>query len=362
MEDAVMAIKGATYIASDRLYAVDETGKLYWQSVPVSAFVAPVAVGNMSAPKFRVYVAAGNGTISQFHSATTPQSTYPTGQAMLWSLADANGTLYVGTGTLQTPGQGSVIALDDLTGNTHWTHPLPGPAVWPASIDVGAGRLIVSTGGPDFRLRALRLTDGSETWNEPASAFGQVIAGTVVYYADLSDHSLSARSVINGKLIWKHVNTVNFNFNRPIVGVTAGGPVVFATSLGAQAIALDAVTGSVKWLVTASGSLGVPVAAPDASGKAAFVIFALDQFQSNSFLQARNAQTGALVWTSTTNVGVVGQACTAPIVVPGNVDTEMVQVGTPDGRLVSLRAYGGQLMWQLQLTNEFLNTPLWVPW
>jgi hypothetical protein len=40
----------------------------------------------------------------------------------------------------------------------------------------------------------------------------------------------------------------------------------------------------------------------------------------------------------------------------------MVQVGTPDGRLVSLRAYGGQLMWQLQLTNEFLNAPLWVPW
>ena len=357
-----MAIKGATYIASDRLYAVDEAGKLYWQSVPVSAFVAPVAVGNMSAPKFRVYVADGNGTISQFHTAATAQNTYATGQAMLWSLADANGTLYVGTGTLQTPGQGSVIALDDLTGNTHWTHPLPGPAVWPASIDVGGGRLIVGTGGPDFRLRALKLTDGSEIWNEPASAFGQVIAGNVVYYADLSDHSLNARSVANGKLIWKHVNTINANFNRPIVSETAGGPVVFATSLGAQAIALDPVTGSVKWLVTASGLLGAPVAAPDTSGKAALVIFALDQFQANSFLQGRNAQTGALVWTSTTNVGVVGQACTAPIVVPGNVDTEMVQVGTPDGRLVSLRAYGGQLMWQLKLTNEFLNTPLWVPW
>jgi outer membrane protein assembly factor BamB len=358
MEDAVVAIKGATYIASDRLYAVDETGKLYWKSVPVSAFVAPVAVGNLSAPKFRVYVAAGDGTISQFHTATTPQSTYATGQAMLWSLADANGTLYVGTGTLQTPGQGSVIALDDLSGNTHWTHPLPGPVVWPASI--GGGRLIVGTGGPDFRLRALSLTDGSEIWNEPGSAFGQVIAGNVVYYADLSDNSLTARSIANGKLIWKHVNTINFN--RPIVAVTAAGPVVFATSLGAQAIALDAVTGSVKWLVTALGSLGVPVAAPDLSGKAALVIFALDQFQANSVLQARNAQTGALVWTSTTNVGKVGQACTAPIVVPGNVDTEMVQVGTPDGRLVSLRAYGGQLMWQLPLANEFLNTPLWVPW
>jgi len=357
-----MAIKGVTYIASDRLYGVDETGNLNWQSVPVSAFIAPVAVGNLSAPKFRVYVADGNGTISQFHVAATPQSTYATGQAMLWSLADANGTLYVGTGTLQTPGQGSVIALDDLTGNTHWTHPLPGPAVWPASIDLGAGRLIVGTGGPDFRLRALSLTDGSEIWNEPGSAFGQVIAGNVVYYADLSDHSLSARSVVNGKLLWKHVNTVNFNFNRPIVGVTAAGPAVFATSLGAQVIALDPITGSVKWLVTASGSLGVPVAAPGVSGKAALVIFALDQFQSNSFLQARNAQTGALVWTSTTNVGKVGQACTAPIVVPGNADTEMVQVGTPDGRLVSLRAYGGQLMWQLQLANEFLNTPLWVPW
>ncbi len=211
---------------------------------------------------------------------------------MLWSLADANGTLYVGTGTLQTPGQGSVIALDDLTGNTHWTHPLPGPAVWPASIDVGGGRLIVGTGGPDFRLRALKLTDGSEIWNEPASAFGQVIAGNVVYYADLSDHSLNARSVANGKLIWKHVNTINANFNRPIVSETAGGPVVFATSLGAQAIALDPVTGSVKWLVTASGLLGAPVAAPDTSGKAALVIFALDQFQANSFLQGRNAQQG----------------------------------------------------------------------
>ncbi len=357
-----MAIKGATYIASDRLYAVDDTGTLYWQSVPVSAFIAPVAVGNLSAPKFRVYVADGNGKISQFHTATTPQSTYATGQAMLWSLADANGTLYVGTGTLQTAGQGAVIALDDLSGSKHWAHPLPGPAVWPASIDLGSGRLIVSTGGPDFRLRALKLTDGSEIWNEPGSAFGQVVAGNLVYYADLSDHSLSARSVANGQLIWKHVNTINFNFNRPIVGVTAAGPAVFATSVGAQAIALDAVTGSVKWLVTAAGSLGVPVAAPDLSGKAALVIFALNQFQANSVLQARNAQTGALVWTSTTNVGKAGQACTDPIVVPGNADTEMVQVGTPDGRLVSLRAYGGQLMWQLPLANDFLKAPLWVPW
>src|SRR6202044_731955 len=95
----------------------------------------------------------------------------------------------------------------------------------------------------------------------------------------------------------------------------------------------------------ASGSLGVPGTAPDTSGKAALVIFALNQFQANSVLQARNAQTGALVWPSTTNVGKAGQACTAPIVVPGNADTEMVQVGTPDGRLVSLRAYGGQLVW-----------------
>ena len=123
--------------------------------------------------------------------------------------------------------------------------------------------------------------------------------------------------------------------------------------------ALDAETGAVRWQTKVPGFPGVPVTYFDHSRGLALLIFVVGQVPPNSHLQAVDANSGALSWTSTVGVGGPYDIVTDPIVVaPHN---GMAQVGTADGRLVSVDVATGELRWQVQLTTQPITSrPKWV--
>lgn len=358
-------IFGETFVASDRVFALDESGgaHVFLQSAPLGATTAPVAVGHLIDPSFRVYVGSGDGTISLFRRGdlVDPPTTFAVGRPLLWSLTHAHGVLYVGTGTFETPEPASVLALDDTTGAVLWDQPLPAPVVPPPAIAYSNGapfRVIVATAGQDQRVRALDLGSGAEVWSQPDYVLSALVHHEdVIYYADIDDNSLRARSAHDGSLIWEYVNPANDNFNRPVLS----GGVVYATSIGSQVVALAAATGQLLWAVPnpGGGGLGAPVHYVDQQQGVTLVIFAQGQFGiGQAFLQAVDATTGALVWVSATPVAGEGEASTEPI-----LSAAGVQVGTPDGRLVSLDPLTGQLNWERQLTGEsIIARPRWVNW
>jgi outer membrane protein assembly factor BamB len=362
----VAHIMGLTYIASDRVFAVDESGggHVNEQSASLSATSSPISVGQLIAADHRVYVASESGLITLFRGLTaidTPASTFDVGEQMLWSLAHADGVLYAGTGTGVAP-TGSMVALDDTTGDVLWSQEFGGAIMYPASVAYSGSApscVIFGTAGQDQHVRALDVTSGTEVWDEPDYAFGQYVRGQVVYYADIDDNSLRARSVDDGSLIWEYVNQSNFNFQRP----TFAGGVIYSTSVGNQVVSLDAATGNLLWEAEVTPHPGNPVTYFDHDRGLALLIFAIGQYDiGDSYLQALDANSGAVVWTSTTSVGGEGESCTDPIIADWD-EGGMVQVGTPDGRLVSLDVADGHLVWQLQLTNEdFISRPKWAPW
>jgi outer membrane protein assembly factor BamB len=345
------------------VFSCDEDGYDLGHSVPVGAGTSPVVVGNLTDPDHRIYVAASDGTISLYRrEVQNLAATFNVGQEVTWSLAHADGSLYVGTGTFQTP-QGSVIALDDSTGNVLWTRPLPGPVLFPASIAFEhhrPHRVVVGTGGQDQRMYALDPASGVEIWNQPGYAFGQLVHEHVVYYADIGATGLRARSIADGSLIWEYNNPRDFNFNRPAIARN----VLYVTSLADQVFAFDATLGDVLWQAQAETGQGVPVPFFDDGQGVALLIFAFGQNSpENSYLLALDANSGALVWTSTIPIAGPGQSGTDPITFWYNFEGERteVEVGTPDGKLMSFNPYTGQLNWELQLTNSaVIARPHWA--
>lgn len=364
-----MSFEITSFIASDRLFVVGsgaENGVL--ASAP---FQAPTEEAIASSPVMTsvpegVFISVlANGQLLQFNphaefgieQALTLGRTINLSHPTEWSLAGAKNVLYAGTGNFGSSTEDNVmLAVNAINGEVLWSAQLPGPAYYPASVALGLKDLpdyvIVST---PPKIVSLRAGTGAEVWNAPtASNFGQVIAGDTVYYC--SGSSLFARKVNNGELLWQY-DSDGGSFNRP--AFYEG--VIYATSFDSFARAIDAATGNLRWSVKVPANPGNPVTTLLPVGRRAHVhvVVAFEigrHFIDNSLLVGLNASNGAMLWTSTTPVAGPTEACTDPI---ATYFGKAIQVGTPDGRLVTVSAYDGATLGQVQLSDvAFTSSPV----
>ena len=218
-------------------------------------------------------------------------------------------------------------------------------------------QVIVSSGNPSPVVRALDVTTGAELWSAPDTAFGQRVHQEVVYYGNLSDSTLRARSAQDGTLLWSFKNPRDFNFQVPV----AAGGVLWASTVGNQVFAVRASDGQVIWEVELGGHAGAPALIFDHPQGLSLVAVAEQDGASAGFLQGIDANTGARLWTSNVPVSQAGWSCSDPIAFATYGGVE-VQVGTLDGTLMAFNGFDGQLFFQRQLTpgSAILAKPHWV--
>jgi outer membrane protein assembly factor BamB len=252
---------------------------------------------------------------------------------------------------------------NDRTFSPRWQVSSAGPVMYPAGVAYDGNvpkQVIFSSGNPNPQVRALDVATGAELWSVPDVALGQHIHQGVVYYGDLNDNSLKARSTSDGTLIWRFTNPRNFNFQRP----TAAGGVVWATTEGNQIYALRVSDGAVLWEVEINGHPGVPVVHFDHTWGTSLVAVAEQNGAVPGYLKAFDPNTGRALWTSSDPVSQPGGSCTDPIVIPHFENGFQVQVGTFDGTLMTFSASNGQLLWQRPLSPglALIASPHWASW
>lgn len=357
-------ISGITYVSSNQVFANDDTNEhVIEQSAPINASAGPVSVGRIRDADFRVYAGTFDGNIALFPNGDMAQLQlfHVTDQPVLWSLYHAGGTIYLGTGDFSAPGPFSLIALDDQTFTTRWQVSSAGPVSYPAGVayqNSVPAQVIFTSSGPNGKVRGLDVATGGDLWSASDFAFGQKVHDGVVYYGNLGDNSLRARSAADGTLLWSFTNPLDFNFQVPKV---AGG-VVWASTVGNQIFALRASDGSMLWEGQIDGHPGAPVVLFDHEIGLSLVAVAEQNGATAGFLKGLDANTGAPLWTSNVPVSQDGQSCTDPIVAWLTEDGPMIQVGTGDGTLMSFAAEDGQLVWQRQLSpnTALIAKPHWV--
>jgi eukaryotic-like serine/threonine-protein kinase len=202
----------------------------------------------------------------------------------LSSPAVAGGVVYFGSG------DGRIYAVDAASGQERW-HVQTGDVVH-ASPAVAGG--LVYAGSWDGDLYALDAATGEERWrfhggrddvihNQVGFQSSPAVAGGVVYVG-CRDSKLYALDAATGKERWRYDNEGSWVVGSPAV---ANGRVYFATSDSRRFHVLDAATGS---SVASQTSSAYMFSSPTVAGDVVLIGVL------NGTLEARDAGTGALVW------------------------------------------------------------------
>jgi outer membrane protein assembly factor BamB len=299
---------------------------------------------------------------------------------------------------------GGLIALDVATGAIRWRATTPYPVTAAAAID---GDTVIATLG-DGEVRAYGLADGTPRWEHaiatgvdslaaslwapPAIADGVVYAGVEGRFAALDvatgeprwsvdqhpqypwlgslaapavtgdvvlasfgrEDGVSGFSTATGERVWQTHDALAMN-GAPVV---ANG-LAYVTSSYGDVIALDAATGSRRWIRrVVDGGFDWGYAITAAPAYADGRLFVPTQWNA---LVALDAATGVELWRATTPGGPLELAhyrsaepgFAASPLVTGN----LVWVGRPDGTLVALDAADGHELWSTQLGAPAVSAP-----
>jgi outer membrane protein assembly factor BamB len=240
----------------------------------------PVVVGQV------VYTAAFNGTVSALDAATGATIwTAAVGSNHRASPAVVDGVVYVGSS------DGRVYALSAATGASVWTAATGGISTDPT---VAGGTVYV--GANDGRVHALNAATGARIWT--ATTGGPVrealaVAGGLVY-ARSYDGNLYALDAATGAGRW--TADIGGRPNGPGLPPTlaaplaADGRVYVAGPFDAQLYALDPATGASIWTADSSFGWGEPALAGGT------LYAAMHLGVGSCDLRALDAATGATVW------------------------------------------------------------------
>src|SRR5215831_8804239 len=130
-------IAGRTFVTTDQVFSIDETGAQLVASAPIQASTAAIPVGLLSDPDFRVYVGTLDGKVAMFRTddfAIPPQIVHITDRPVLWSLYHAAGVVYLGNGDFSAPPPYGLFAIDDQTLTLRWLLSSPGPVLYPVGV------------------------------------------------------------------------------------------------------------------------------------------------------------------------------------------------------------------------------------
>lgn len=206
-------------------------------------------------------------------------------------------TVYCGT-AYSAPG---VIALDKEDGTQRWKWDAPDAVK--SSPCVADGLVFVAC--DDQKAYALNAATGAVVWSttvdDSASILGAVTVQSGVLYVQ-SVRRLTALNATSGAILWQRTLLSGGDGMRPYVS----GDRVYANALGGPFYCFNAADGSTLWQIDAEGP---PGEIADHFLVVNGVLF-LNRYAEPSTLEARNAVTGAVLWTST-----VADDLTAPPVV-----------------------------------------------
>lgn len=235
-----------------------------------------------------IYFATQSGTIRARDAATGSSIwAYSAGAGLYSAPTVVGNTLYCGGGSANP----RMIALDKTTGTLLWEQTTP--------IDINTSPCVadgkVFFGTDDQVLRALDAATGNQLWevtvDDCTDLYRSPTAGNGIVYVQ-SCSELHALDMNTGTDVWSIPIVSGAGGNDPYL---YNGKLYVGGSMSASGWfhCLDAQTGSVIWSLDGSG-FGTPadycVAAND-------VIF-IHRDAAPKTMEARNALTGALIWTS----------------------------------------------------------------
>ena len=197
-------------------------------------------------------------------------------------------------------------------------------------------------------MRGLDVTTGTELWSVPDSTIdGPRVHNGVVYYANGSDSSVTARSANDGQLLWRFKSPRNANFHMPM----AAGGVVWATSEAFEIVALNASNGGVLSDVRGVLFPGPPSVHFDHNYGLALLVYSEGFGTGPGFLRGLDANTGAQLLDFIGSGVAARYASVHPwiIVQPDQFFGDFqVQVGSSFGTLMSFDAFNGQMFWETE--------------
>jgi len=281
----------------------------------------------------------------------------------------AGGKVFVTVSNVSEYGT-TLYALDEGTGATAWSRPIPGTYYW-SNAAYEAGRVFVVNF--DGVMQAFSATDGSTIWarqlpGQYAFSSAPVVSNGVIYVGGAgSGGTLYAVSSATGTVLW----------TRPVENGDESSPAlssssVFVSYAGPQVYAFNRSNGAPIWHYDSGiegGGGKTPVLAPggrlytrDFGGSYVFNALSgaiVDTFGSrtapafangtglflyNGALEARNTATGSLLWSFTGD----GQLSSAPIVVTNQAGTNVYE-GSSTGMLYALDLSDGSVTWSAQV-------------
>jgi outer membrane protein assembly factor BamB len=270
----------------------------------------------------------------------------------------------------------TLYALDEATGTTAWSRPIPGTYYW-SNAAYEAGRVFVVNF--DGVLQAFSATDGSTIWarqlpGQYAFSSAPVVSNGVIYLGGAgSGGTLYAVSSVTGNVLWTR-SVENGDESSPALSSTS----VFVSYAGPQVYAFNRSNGAPIWHydsgfeggggktpVLASG-IGFPAggrlytrdfggsyvfnalsgAIVDTFGSVTAPAFAngTGLFLYNGALEARDTAAGSLLWSFTGD----GELSSAPIVVKNQAGTYVYE-GSSTGMLYALDISNGSVAWSAQV-------------
>jgi outer membrane protein assembly factor BamB len=227
---------------------------------------------------------------------------YDTGSSGLFSAPTVVGDVLYCGGSDSAP---SFLALNKTDGSFLWE--------WAAPDEVNSSPCVadgvVFFACDDQKVYALNALTGAELWQQTVDAstsiLGALTAGAGVVYVQSTRH-VTALNSANGAVIWQRSLLSGGDGMRPHLA----GDRLYASSLGGPVYCLDIADGSTAWEIEA---VGAPGEIADHFLVVDGVLF-LNRFAEPSTLEARNAQSGQLLWTSE-----VVDDCVAPAIMVDQV-------------------------------------------
>jgi outer membrane protein assembly factor BamB len=267
----------------------------------------------------------------------------------------------------------TLYALDEATGATAWSRPIPGTYYWSNAAYEGGRVFVVNFDGV---LQAFSATDGTTVWTRQlpgqyAFSSPPVVSGGVIYVGGAgSGGTLYAVSSATGNVLWTR-SVENGDDSSPALSPTS----VFVSYAGPQVYAFRRSNGDQLWHYDSGiegGGGKTPVFVPgdatapggrlytrafegsyvfdaltgeilDTFGSATAPAFAngTGLFLYDGVLEARDVDSGSLLWSFN---GGGSQLSSAPIVVKSRAGTYVYE-GSSGGMLYALDLTDGAVAW-----------------
>ena len=311
---------GLVYIAtlSGYLNAYNATnGTLVWQ------FNSGTGYANLSSP---VLDAATNtrffGTLGylQQQDAGVPSPFYALDAStgvLKWSViipGDDYGfptlafnTIYVG---VADEGSGSLLAIDETTGNLDWQHQANG-GVWGAvGVDQQTNTIFTGVGNPGDQVLAFNAASGTLLWQQkiPPHGFDDDVGTSIavangMLYVDSKNGNMYALNENTGMPVWSMQIGLPGIGNVSSPAISSNGT-LYVGSLDGNVYALNATTGAIIWK---THTIHAIFSSPALANGVVYVA------SNDHKFYALNTTTGAVLWTYATS----GPTFSSPIVANG---------------------------------------------